>query len=59
MANINQWIRQQDLLKDDKGLGDTVKRITSAVGIKPCGGCQRRAEMLNKLIQYKRENGGK
>lgn len=59
MANINQWIKQQNILKDDKGFGDTVKRVTAAVGIKPCGGCQQRAEKLNKLIQYRRENGGK
>lgn len=33
------------------GLGDVIKRMTSAVGIKPCGGCQKRAEWLNKRVQ--------
>lgn len=36
----------------DQGLGDTVKRVTSAIGVKPCGGCQKRAEALNKFFPY-------
>ncbi len=35
----------------DRGLGDTIKRATDAVGVKPCGGCQRRRESLNKLTE--------
>lgn len=35
-----------------RGLGDTVAKITSAVGIKPCGGCKKRQERLNNLIPY-------
>lgn len=35
------------------GLGDAVKRATTALGIKPCGGCQRRAAALNRLITLK------
>tara|TARA_R110002012_G_scaffold30807_5_gene92798 strand:+ start:211 stop:492 length:282 start_codon:yes stop_codon:yes gene_type:complete len=35
----------------DRGLGDTVKRIASAAGVKPCGGCQKRREALNKLTE--------
>lgn len=30
------------------GLGDMVKRATSAVGVKPCGGCEQRAAVLNR-----------
>lgn len=30
------------------GLGDVVAKATSAVGIKPCGGCARRQAALNK-----------
>lgn len=29
------------------GLGDLIKNSTTKFGIKPCGGCQRRAEILN------------
>lgn len=32
------------------GLGDVVKRITGALGIRPCGGCLRRAEALNRWM---------
>lgn len=32
------------------GLGDVVAKITSAFGIKPCGGCQKRKEKLNQLF---------
>jgi hypothetical protein len=34
----------------DIGLGDLVKRATSALGIKPCGGCERRAAALNRWL---------
>ena len=27
--------------EEDVGLGDTIKRATSTVGIRPCGGCGR------------------
>lgn len=33
-----------------RGLGDTVAKITKAVGIKPCGGCKNRQYKLNQLI---------
>jgi hypothetical protein len=32
------------------GLGDTLKRVTTAIGIRPCGGCKHRAEALNRWI---------
>lgn len=35
-----------------QGLGDVVKRLTSAVGIEPCGGCQQRAEKLNRAVRF-------
>jgi hypothetical protein len=30
------------ILQEDIGLGDVVKKATSHVGIRPCGGCERR-----------------
>jgi hypothetical protein len=36
-----------------RGLGDVVAKVTSAVGIKPCGPCKRRQEALNKLLPLK------
>lgn len=34
------------------GLGDAVKKVTTAIGIKPCSGCQRRAQFLNQLAEF-------
>lgn len=34
------------------GLGDVIKRATSSVGIKPCGGCAQRAARLNSRIAF-------
>ena len=42
-------------MNDDKGLGDTLARVSKAVGVKPCGGCGRRAERLNQLFPYRRQ----
>jgi len=36
-----------------RGLGDTIAKITNAVGIKPCGGCKKRQKKLNKMFPYK------
>ena len=37
----------------DVGLGDVIKRATSAVGIQPCGSCQRqRAAVLNRWMTF-------
>lgn len=38
------------MLKQSIGLGQTVKRMTSALGIRTCGGCQRRAQALDRRI---------
>jgi hypothetical protein len=36
------------LTEEDVGLGEVIKRATYTFGIKPCGGCERRAAMLNR-----------
>lgn len=38
---------------EDLGLGDVIKRVTSAIGIKPCGGCDRRAAALNHWLVFR------
>lgn len=45
----NQWTPAQA----SRGFGDTIAKITTAIGIKPCGGCKGRQKTLNKLIPYK------
>lgn len=37
---------------EDIGLGDAIKRATSTVGIRPCGGCERRAAALNRWLVF-------
>jgi hypothetical protein len=34
------------------GLGDMIKRASSAVGVRPCGGCARRAAALNRWMVF-------
>lgn len=40
-----------------EGLGDTIASLTKAVGIKPCGGCEKRRRALNRLVPWRRSNG--
>lgn len=35
-----------------RGLGDTVAKVTAAIGITPCGGCKQRQAALNRLVPY-------
>jgi hypothetical protein len=37
---------------EDVGLGDVIKRATYAIGVKTCGGCQRRATVLNRWMVF-------
>ena len=39
---------------DEVGLGDVVKRVAAHVGIRPCGGCERRAAALNRWLVFTR-----
>lgn len=42
------------------GLGDVIKRATSTVGVRPCGGCERRSAALNRLVTFtSRSNGSR
>jgi hypothetical protein len=40
------------LIEQDIGLGDAIKHVTYAMGIKPCGGCEKRAAALNRWIRF-------
>lgn len=37
---------------EDVGLGDVIKKATSIVGIRPCGGCTERARRLNNWMVF-------
>jgi len=58
---VPDWVK--NMLKNDKGLGDTVERITTKTGIKKAAdyvsektgkdcGCQKRKEYLNSRFNY-------
>jgi hypothetical protein len=40
------------VIEEDIGLGDVVKRATYGMGIKPCGGCEKRAAALNRWLVF-------
>jgi hypothetical protein len=42
------------LVKEEVGLGDVIKKVTYAMGIPACGGCERRAETLNNWVKFTR-----
>jgi hypothetical protein len=42
------------LIEQEIGLGDVIKRATSAMGIRPCAGCQRRAATMNRWMTFSR-----
>jgi hypothetical protein len=42
------------LIEEETGLGDTIKRVTYAMGIKSCGGCEKRAVALNRWVHFSR-----
>jgi hypothetical protein len=42
------------LIEEGIGLGDLIKKTTYAMGIRPCGGCERRAAALNRWMRFTR-----
>ena len=42
------------IVDHEVGLGDVIKRATYAMGIKPCGGCEKRAAALNRWMVFSR-----
>jgi hypothetical protein len=50
---VLEFVPTQTPAKPMRGLGDAIARATSAVGIKPCGGCKKRQEVLNDLVPFK------
>jgi hypothetical protein len=46
-------VRLPGFITDEEvGLGDVIKRATYAMGIKPCGGCEQRAAVLNRWMVF-------
>ena len=50
---VQHRVRLPGFVNDQEiGLGDVLKRMTSTLGIRPCGGCRRRAAMLNRWVTF-------
>jgi hypothetical protein len=46
-------VRLPGFITDEEiGLGDVIKRTTSYFGIRPCGGCERRADALSRWLVF-------
>ena len=46
-------VRLPGFISDQEiGLGDVIKRATSAFGIRPCGDCGQRAAILNRWMIF-------
>ena len=51
-------VRLPGFISDEEvGLGDVIKRATSAAGISPCAGCGRRAAALNRWVAFSPRRG--
>tara|TARA_R100000963_G_C4615851_1_gene84801 strand:- start:544 stop:792 length:249 start_codon:yes stop_codon:yes gene_type:complete len=51
-----------EMVQPSKGLGDTVKKAIDKVTggkLKPCKGCKKRREALNKVMPYKGATDGR
>lgn len=52
-ARPGHQVRLPGFITDEEvGLGDVIKRATSYIGIRPCGGCERRAAALNRWATF-------
>ena len=45
-----QWRIRVPGVRKKIGLGDAIERATSAVGLRPCPRCKKRAQWLNERI---------
>ena len=45
------------MVRGEIGLGGVIKRMTSAMAIKPCVGCERRAALLNRWLSFSGATG--
>ena len=55
--NIRARVRRLRRLRErpSRGLGDTVAKVTQAIGIPPCAGCKKPQAAMKKLIPYRLE----
>ena len=52
----NPHLRLPGFVREEAiGLGDLISRTATAIGVRPCGGCVRRAEALNRWMTVGRK----
>jgi hypothetical protein len=44
------------VVKDEIGLGSLLARMFAAAGVPPCADCEKRAEALDHLVVFSKEN---
>jgi hypothetical protein len=44
-------------IKDQIGAGDLVKKVTTALGIRSCSGCEQRRRRMNRMLAFGRRRG--
>jgi hypothetical protein len=42
------------LVENEIGLGQAIKKVSYAMGIKPCAGCEQRAAKLDSWVRFSR-----
>ncbi len=47
-----QWRIRIPGIRRSVGLGDALKTASSAVGVRPCSGCQKRADAMNRRLVF-------
>jgi hypothetical protein len=53
-AGLTVFVFRVSLVEEEAGLGDAIKRVAYAMGIKPCGGCEKRVAALNRWVHFMR-----
>lgn len=53
IEGVIRQTQENPLPEKSRGFGDTIAKLTSKIGIKPCGGCKKRQDQLNKILPYK------
>ena len=50
---VEVWEPREPEPVASRGLGDTIAKVTKAIGVRPCGGCSKRQATLNRLVPYR------
>ena len=57
MFGNGHYMVRAPFLRKDTGVGSLISSVLSSAGVRPCGGCERRAEALDNWLLLKGGNG--